>query len=600
MPSTYLAYDAERLRALRSAMADADAEMQRIRCDDELAADAMRALRAARALLAERWIPLVDRIARCAALTDARGIDPDDRLVAVPWTMATEHGWQVAADPLHTERPPTPAEVATLARRLAAGDLDRLLDTPAERSWLAIELAAIGADVSLARIFAAFFDRWPALADALGRRRVDLLHIDHFRPDPATARAVAELDALAAATAAVWARVHPAALPDLDAMQPYSAALLLRHLRLDPVLMAQIATDLLGRWHHAEPSSEPWWDRGAAGPNTADLLFAWLATDEQACARFVATNAGDLRTVFASAADPALAYRVVLLGTDPAHVAIDAGGAAVLTILRGFARGDYAAVPPVADGYDPDWQPFLADLVAPWLVQFSPLASGWQATPDERRDLLAFVLDDERALSRIVAAAGTATAGLVANVRAGAMGDGGRAELAAFVGLMGELAMREDVADERERELIWNQCWQLAALPLALLPTLPGTVAGHGLEAARQWAADHGWLGAPNRALAAARSSYRQEWMLTVAGAGMVAAGFDRVVARRDVARATPRPPSPDPNDPHPQLAYEHAYLAWRRRVFTDPYDPVALELDGWKGSFLSSADAGRTAVRGG
>jgi hypothetical protein len=31
--------------------------------------------------------------------------------------------------------------------------------------------------------------------------------------------------------------------------------------------------------------------------------------------------------------------------------------------------------------------------------------------------------------------------------------------------------------------------------------------------------------------------------------------------------------------------------------VFPDPDDPRALEIDGWKGYFLSTADAGRTAA---
>lgn len=573
-------------------MSDALGELRSVRTDEPLADDAVLAARRAVASL-ERWMTFVDRLVECGVFIRPVPLPmPSDASVAVPWLLATERGWQLAADPLPFDRPPTVAEVELLAAWLATADLSHI--GPDDLAWLTRRLGEVAADAALTRAFDRHFDGWDVVVGALARRRVDALA--HVHLGIADRPAAAGADATLAALAAVWARANPGFAPDVGRMQPYAAATFVRHLPLDARARAALAGDLLVRWHRGEPSPGAWWDKGAGGPNTADLLFEWLLDDADACAAFVAAHATDLPVLLYGAADASLLHRVVVTGTDPSVVSIADGGDAVLAILRGIRRGEHLGVSPAADGFDPDWTVLLGDLVAPWLLQFSPLADAWPASVVERRDLLAMVLDDERALARLATAQRAAVEGLAANVAAGG-GAASATDIAAVMGLVGELIAREQVADEEARAGMWNLCWQLLAVPTMAISGPAKPLTKQALAATRRWSEQHGWLGAPDPALVARHEGYAQAWLATVGGATMVAVGVERLIARGDLPATTPPPPRPDPTDPAPQLAYEQAYRRWRRVAFAGRDDALAVEIDGWKGYFLSTAEAGRATT---
>lgn len=592
MAGTFLAYDSERVRWLRASMVDALAELRAVRTDEPLAADATLAARSA-AVTLEAWVAFTDRLLSCGVFTDAVPLPaPTDAAAAVPWLLAADRGWQLAADPMLLDRPPTVAEVELLAGWLGSTDLERL--SRDDVAWLTAQLHAIARSAALTRTFVTHFDGWDDLVGALALSRVRAL--DHAHLGIVDTPSTVTADAGLAALAAVWARANPGSAPDVDGWQPYAAAAFMRHLPLDASSRAVLAGELLVRWHRGEPSPGAWWDKGAGGPNTADLLFEWLLDDAQACAEFVAAFATDLPVLLYSAADTSLLHRVVLTGTDPSVISIAEAGDTVLAILRGIHQGDHLGVSPAADGFDPDWTVLLGHLVAPWLLQFSPLAETWPSSVTERRDLLAMVLDDEDALTRLVAAQRVTVEGLAANLVAGG-GAASAADLAAVVGLLGEVVAREQIADEETRVGLWNLSWQLLAVPTMAISGPAKPLTKHALSAAKQWSEQHGWLGAPDPELVARDTEYAHAWLVTVGGAAMVAVGVEQMITRGDLPPSTPPPPRPDPKDPAPQLAYERAYRRWRRVAFAGRDEALAVEIDGWKGYFLSTAEAGRAAT---
>ena len=609
----FMAYEPTRVRMLRTAMVAALDELRSIQSEDGGGADAIRVLRAAQGMLIDTWLPVLDGIVDCVAMTAYSGVrlDVQDLRQALPLMMATRFGWQVLADPLDDD--PTRVTIAgarTLAMRLNTGDLHALTDTPDELRWLAVQLAAISADAVLTSTFTAEFQQWAGLCDELGGRRVELLHHNASSPSDDTAQAVALLDEAFLQLGAVWTEHHrqrspsgrvdgPIAglVPGASAMQPYSVAAFARYIDLDPEQRARLTDEVLTRWTWGDTTDEfsefGWWDRTREGPNTADLLFDALLQDPEACARYVALAVDDPLTMFATADDEGLTHRVVLAGTDPRHTTGDAAGSVILPLLRFFERGGYNGVAAVFDAHDPDWQPFLGQLVAPWLLQFSPVNDDWAAEPEERRELLAFVLHDASAFDRLLESEGAALDGLAASLQQRGREDTTLEETAAFIGMLGQLDLNELVADEQRRLVAWNLWWDLAALPIGWLPPAPGAATGVSIDALHRWTHEHGWFGAPSPTRVEDRAAQQQQWMLTVAGATMAQLAFTRMIERGALPATAPPPPEPDPRSQHPQLQYERDYLAWKALVFAGPDDPLAAEIDSWKSPFLSAAHAG-------
>jgi hypothetical protein len=235
--------------------------------------------------------------------------------------------------------------------------------------------------------------------------------------------------------------------------------------------------------------------------------------------------------------------------------------------------------------------------VAPWLLQFSPLNDDWSTPPEERRDLLAFVLHDDAAMERLLGAADAAVDGLASTLRRRGRSGTDLEELAAFVGLLGGLNLDERVADEERRQAAWDLCWTLVSLPTRPLGGAAGKIAHATITSFRYVAESRGWLAAPSPGRVRDQARYQQQWMLTVTGATMATIAFDRLVQRGALTADVKPPPAPDPSSDAPQLAYERAYQTWKRTVFDGPDDVRAAEVDAWKSPFLNAADAGAGMV---
>lgn len=581
-------------------MAATLADLDNCRSDEPLAATTVSAVRRVQTTLAETWMPLIDQLVQCVALTGVQPVrfDLGDLRQSLPYVMAERFAWTVRTDPLDSAAM-TVTEATALAARLNTGHLARLTDTDAELQWLAVKLANIAADPMLANAFTATFDRWAELCDMLTQRRLTVRFDVRFSAADATARSET-VDGVFRQLGAVWQQcaASEAVLPELDAMQPYSASALARFVTMTSDQRAELTDHLLRRWYRGTDADHPpqWVDVGFAGPNTADLLFEVLVDDPAACVRYLQLAVDDPQTFLITASDTSLSHRVVHLGTSPRHVTAAEAGAVLVPLLHFFADDNRFLVNPGFETYDDTWTPFLADLCAPWLLQFSPLNNDWGATIEhaaERRELLAFVLRDDGALERITAAGNAALEGLAISLqRAGRVGDM-LEETAAFIGMLGQLNVNERVADEQERAATWDLWWDLASLPLNLLPIAPGLIGGAALDELHAQAGAHGWLGAPSPAGVRDQAAYQAEWMLTVAGATMAAVGFDKLVARGDIDRDTPPPPLADPSSPSPQLQYERDYIEWQHAVFTSTDDALANEVDAWKSPFLNAASAG-------
>ena len=100
------------------------------------------------------------------------------------------------------------------------------------------------------------------------------------------------------------------------------------------------------------------------GPNTADLLLPLILLGPATAKAYVTLAlSSNPALLFATAEDQSLQHQAMLLATDPRYTTSDEAGAIIITLLRGFAAED-DTVDVGLYGFDPDWHPFLAALVA--------------------------------------------------------------------------------------------------------------------------------------------------------------------------------------------------------------------------------------------
>lgn len=543
-------------------MRHADEALARSRSDDPDAIGATDATRRARDVLA-RWLGFTDALLACTALLDGGTWD-------------------------------TAALTAT-----------------------ADALAAIGREPAWSTMLWESFDGWQRWCDRMGEQRALAADAaaDRLRPggDDAAMR-VAAIDAAFASLAATLRAEHaanPASDPTtlLAHMEPYAAALLVQHLGLGHDELARRAFQLVSAWCDRTPgiarapvSGAPF-DLALRGENAADLLFRSILATPGAATAFVSLAATRPETLFAAGDDPALARAVLLAGTSPEHGASEAAGASITSILDWFRRGDVGAwtadrLHRRGDGHD--WRPVLAEMVAPWLLHLSPLDRAWPGDAASRRDAVAYVLGDPAALQAMLAAADDAAAGLRAELATrSAPGHGGLSldELAAFAGMLSQLAIDERVHDAETQTATWDLWWKLVGIGLN---AVDDPIANAGLKVAadgtRRFAVEHQLLGAPTPPdTVRDRAGYEREWVLTTMGAGLVDATFRQLVANGRLPPDAAPPPVPDARSDVPQLTYEQAYRDWKEEVFDGPDDPRASEVDAVKSPFLNAADAGRT-----
>ncbi|MGB8860315.1 MAG: hypothetical protein WCC60_13700, partial [Ilumatobacteraceae bacterium] len=447
-----LAYDPDRVGRLHLAMSNALDELRAVRCTDPAAADAMRAVNAAATQLEVSWLPLVFRLLSTDPLSGGQRRDAgfgalDQSLVRV---MADGYGWAVQADPLADDATVvTPEEARALGATLGVINVEALLDDPQQLHWLALQLEVIGRDPALSAAFIANFHGWAELCDRLAGRRALLL----AETPSQSGSTVADLDGVFAGlahvqrqaliTAATDECVTPTAvIAQMEEMNPYSAALLVRSLGLDGAMLAHVADQLLVRWRNmpwrldqsAPPSDFSFWE----GPNTGDILFQVLLLDPAACAVFVGLAVEHPDVLFATATDPGLAHQVIATATDPARTPAAEAAALIVPILEYFEGFEYG-FDVGNEGYDGSWPLFLVDLISPWTMQFSPLNDDWSLSARRKADLLSFVVDDANSLARLVANADTVRDGAIATL---ATGDSHTLEeFAAYLGLLSQVVL---------------------------------------------------------------------------------------------------------------------------------------------------------------
>ena len=544
-----LAYDPERVGRLQRAMGEAADGLRAISCTDPAAADAMRVVRATICQLDSTWLPLVTGLLSCDPLSlrqrrSERIDDLDQSLIRV---MSSGYGWAVQHDPLSDDTATvTPQEARALGATLNEIDVTALVNDPVQLHWLARQLAIIGGDAGLSSQFLANFHEWARLCDGLGSERAHRLAAASTGGTMNERTAVvADLDAVFAGLADVQQHALPnghtdlaaaVVVPQIDRMNPYSAALVVQHLRLDSTTLAFVTDSLLRRWW-AEPiasgSDDPTTDADHfVGANTADVLFAALLCDAAACRKYMQLALPHLDTVFATADDPRLAFRVVLAGTAPSTTDAAVAGGIVLPVIEYFSQAEYRCDVVLCDGGGGEWRLFLADL----------------------------------ARARLLTDAASSTAG----VRTAAGDDAARPQdIAAVVTMLYRLALETDVADEQARQQQFDSLATLASIAASAATGVAPVVGGAALlagvvvdggSASLQTVLSGNMFdpeGVEDDAL------YRKALALTAAATDVLAAAALQLVADGQLPPTVLPTPQLDLTTKYPDREFRHAYEAW-------------------------------------
>ncbi len=540
----FLAYDPERLGLLRRAITQALDELRTLRCTDAAAGDAMREVRRLLTDLEVTWIPIVDRVIASSAM-DVAGSDRqrfaalDNSLV---WTMARGYGWSVAADPLQDDATVVTAEEArALGARLDRVDPASFVEDPVALTWLAGQLQIIGRDPHLTEQFLANFHEWGPWCDALARQHAFVVDGIEYRAHAG----ISELDGVLAGFAAVRGTLPVDSI--VDQMHPYSAALLIGFMGLRGDALADVADRLMQRnWSDRMGDTDiPVADLDALdGPNTADLLCALMLLDAAACTRYIGHFIEHPDTVLATIDDVDLLHRVILTGTDPTNVDATTAGRLLPTLIESY-RSTYAT----------DANVFLVDLISPWMLQFSPANHEWALTPTARNSMLAFVLENDTALERLIENSAVITDGAIKSLTSGTPHQ--LEELAAFVAMLGDLVVNERVRSEQLRRSAWDMVCGIAGL---LTVAIPGIAVSLGVAAALLVVQSS--FG-PDPEHARHIADYGADLALTTAAAAVADRMVVELTAEGRLPPGYPSPPDADPSAVQPSDVFIQEFMDW-------------------------------------
>jgi hypothetical protein len=396
----YMAYDPERVGWLRDALRRSVDTLQMIRCDDPLAHAALARVQASATVISDVWLPVVDRLLRCDALTapPAARLESTDLRDAV-WLAIRATGWQVIPDPDGTTSVRlTQAEARALGEALAGGDLDVLFDTPDELDWLRRQLQAIIASPVLVTAFAQGLDDWAWLFDVV---------TDEWR----TAIPVrqVQLESLIPLFAGAYLAAEP---PEdittwtpsiIDVIEPSAAALLIRSLPASAEQLATWCDQILVRWCAQPADRSSWADVGIPGRTTADLLFPLLVARPPAAAAFLVSAAAHPQIVFTTTNDGVLVKQLLLTGTDPDLIDPARAGVVIVAIIDHVRRAEpWMNDDVLGGGFDA--HDLLGSLIAPWLAFMGARADEWGWTYDEADDALRWVIKDGSSMDALLVA----------------------------------------------------------------------------------------------------------------------------------------------------------------------------------------------------
>jgi hypothetical protein len=566
-----LAYDPDRVTLLRHRLSAAADELRTLRSTDPAAQDTMRSVARIRSDLELAWLPLLSRILDSKALTE-RWWRPftgalEFSLITV---MANGYGWSVQPDPLHDDTATvTAAEARSLGAMLNTADLVSLVDDRDQLKWLTQQLAIIGRDPALSANFLANFDSWPTLTYVLGG--------EHARTNRADITAVFD------GAMSIWAHTLPSdarsagksatlasLLPQVDDVDLYVQALMVRSLHLDALTLATVAHELLVRWLalKADLSARVTFDRlPGTGPNAADLLLSLLLDDPTACVWFTRLAAQHPAVLFETLNDPDLAYQVVLIGTDPANTTVTAAGRALLAILDYFDVDPYTRRGFDTDGHPGEYGPFLGGLVAPWLLQFTMNNNDWDAPVNKKTALLGVALRDEQAMTRLIADAERIRTGFNESLSPHDMS--AAAQVGGLLNLLLQLSVNEQVSDEiASTDERLNLLWTVVGVASSFLPG--GPLVGIGTSIAITIASNKvaEYLDQPDPTGVRRTAERTMDVALALAGADAVARLHRLWVSDGLIAAAHRAPPQVDmggDGSSCPSAEYRVAFDEWRR-----------------------------------
>ncbi len=480
-----MAYDPQRVERLRRALIEAADDLRNVTCADPAAADAMRVARAAVAQMEATWLPFVTRLLASDPLSGARRgaahiSSLDESLVRV---MAEGYGWSVQLDPLADNESVVSVESArALGAALNHVDPQELAVDPEQLAWLAKQLTLIGRDAMTSAEFLANFHNWDVLPLTLANQRAN-----SYGNDYRGAALVDDIDPVIDGLLSIWRTALPVTalhagidasitdlLPPMRDPDPYVQALMLRSLHLDPIALATVTNDLLRAWLDDKSTFGNSLDLSVTiGPNTADILLLGIAASTTASTYFLSLIGDRPALLFQTLDDPEIGYRLALAGTDPAHTTSGAAGRAVLATLDYF-RVDPYATDLATDGYAGDYGPFLARLVAPWLLRFTSANEEWTHDVALKVGLLAVALKDEQALQVLVAQGERIAEGFAHGLGAAGSDDevlDMSLQVGGLMSLLGQLVVNERIHDESERtHFMWDLAWTILTAATNFVP----------------------------------------------------------------------------------------------------------------------------------
>lgn len=550
-----MGYEPQRLDLLRMAIEAACAGLRPLTSADPAAAPASTAVRRAAVLLGDTWLARLAAIRACVALVDYRPSALDGGELG-NYLLVDRPGWRYSTDPGSPSLPSTPAEAHTLATRLS-GDVEPFTDSEDERRLLAAMLRSIAASPELLAEFRDHFTGWVELADRLADVRLGAaLELPVGTGEQAVRQQLGPIDAVLAALAAVLP-TGDRAVELLTTMNYYSATHVITRLQLDGERLGTVAAHIVGE---STLLGGPLVGQ-LAHPDSTDTLFRQVVDTPGAATALLIRTAEAPERLWLTAVDRSLPAAVLVAGSQRADMR-PADAETVLAAHLRWSTTDEGRVT-VADH-----RASLAAAVVPWLAQFSPTNDDWRGVGrDERRELLAVVVDDPAAAEVLLAGVGAQLAPAL-DPDAGGLRQW-VTDLAAIVGLMGALDLDARVDDAVRREQQWNLLTSVAGATIETVLAAVGPpgwaaqlVATGGVLLAEQTLATSGWI--TGSVTAAAEVTERNGHRKVLVGATVLHAYV--LAARRvgAVPGALPDPPTPPAvSDDDEMLDWHAEAMAW-------------------------------------
>lgn len=584
----YLAFDRQAVTLLRHSLQRAIDELGGARIDDPVAVVERQRVTVAVQRL-ERWMTTLTGLASCTTMEHYRrvaGAPHELPLAAATWTtLARSAGMELFTDPLGDGVVDPVKEAAALAEVLREGDLDRFAGDPAQLAWLEEHLVVVASSAPARRLFVDELgeERLAAIADQFTafQRELDMETPSSEPFRPASEQIAAVLGLLGRI---VQGRSDDGGLMDVDAfvgrLSPLAAAQLAAGMTLAGEELAMVTHSILKRWWtEALPSSVAvMWNERAPG----DILLPLVAQDAVASRVLVERSVDELQLVFRSSRDKWPAEAVVLQATDPAQVSSRQAGALVPAVLTYLQHGD--AEQPRGLPFPPDYsRAWLGALAGGWLLELTSRRADWDLTAEQAADSLAFVLEDDDALTVL---SGHATARIES--MADAIGEGGRRaqrsleELSGMLGTVDALVEQRRIDDAAANRAMWDLQWTVAevatagaigllGLPVGAATALTSEAVDEGRSGVMGWVKAklerEGWIGAPPDETTSRRDAARvRDETVAQQAAAVVNVTFDALVDGGRVPSGATPPPLPTTSEPGSGECTADQYL---RRVRT-------------------------------